>query len=120
MSDAGRKNFSDKVSETVKPDSQKSTLEKGKEVVTDKLDGLAANTVPDSEKSFGQTVADNAKKGHDDAKAAANENQATLAETAQEYFEAAKTEAAKAAEYVSSVVTGGIEGAKNASDNTKK
>ncbi|RLP65340.1 hypothetical protein L150_04111, partial [Candida albicans Ca529L] len=44
----------------------------------------------------------------------------TLAETAQEYVEVAKTEIGKAAEYVSGVVTGATEGAKTGADSTKK
>ena len=41
MSDLGRKNVSDKVTEAVKPDSEKSTLEKAKESATDGLDSLS-------------------------------------------------------------------------------
>lgn len=127
MSDAGRKPFSDKVSEAVTPESQKSTFEKGKESVTGAVDGFAAKNVPDNQKSFGQTVADNVKAGHDDAKAAVGEENAkaqqegaTLSETAGEYFDAAKEQVANAAQYVSGVVTGATEGAKTAADDAKK
>ena len=41
MSDTGRKDLSDKVGETAKPDSQKSTLEQGKEQVTGATDKVA-------------------------------------------------------------------------------
>ncbi len=41
MTDAGRKGMGDKLSETAKPDSQKSTLEKGQEAVTDGADKVA-------------------------------------------------------------------------------
>lgn len=119
MSDAGRKSFTDKASETIKPDSQKSTLEKGKEVVTDKYDELAGKATTDNQKSFGQSVADSAKQGKDDAKKEVG-GQQTLGETAQEYFEAAKEKASEAAEYVSSVVSGATEGAHNAADSAKK
>merc|ERR1712080_574156 len=106
MSDAGRKNFSDKLSESLTPESEKSTLEKGKEAVTDKVDDFAGKTVPDNQKSFGQTVADDAKKGSDDAKAAV-EN------------EKAKKQISNAAEYVSGVVSGATEGAKTGGESTK-
>lgn len=119
MSDAGRKSFTDKVSETVTPDSQKSTFEKASESVTNTVDGFVGKNTPDSQKSFGQTVADNAKQGHDDAKDAVNKNEATFAETASEYVEAAKEQVANAAQYVSSVVTGATEGAKTASEEKK-
>lgn len=118
MSDTGRKPFTDKISETIKPESQKTYVEQGKEVVTDALDGVAAKATPNSQKGFGQAVADSAKQGHTDAKTAVQDTKAeaehgehTLAETAQEYFEAAKEQAAHAAEYVSAVVTGATEGA---------
>lgn len=127
MSDAGRKPFSDKVSEAIKPESEKSTFEKGKESVTNTLDGFAAKNIPDNQKSFGQSVADNVKSGHDDAKAAVQEEHAqlqkdlaTLGETAGEYLEAAKEQVANAAQYVSSVVTGATEGAKTAANDSKK
>lgn len=119
MSDAGRKSFTEKASEAITPDSQKSTLEKAKESVTDSLDGFAAKNIPDSEKSFGQTISDNAKQGHDDAKKAVQGNEASLAETAQGYVEAAKEQVANAAQYVSSVVTGATEGAKQAGEEKK-
>jgi Heat shock protein 9/12 len=41
MSDTGRKGLGDKVSEGVTPDSQKSTLDQGKEAVTDTADKVA-------------------------------------------------------------------------------
>lgn len=133
MSDAGRKPFTDKVSETVTPDSQKSTLEQAKETVTDKVDNFAGKNVPDSEKSFGQTVADNAKQGKDDAADQsasaldkAKEQGASLQETAQkyvddvkekyesgalgdtaqEYLESAKAKAGEAAEYIQNAIGG--------------
>lgn len=119
MSDFGRKSFTDKATEAVTPESQKSTFEKASESVTDAVDGFVGKHTPDSQKSFGQTVSDNAKQGHDDAKEAVNKNQHTLAETASEYVEAAKEQVANAANYVSSVVTGATEGAKKASDESK-
>lgn len=101
MSDAGRKDFGDKVSEAVKPDSQKSTLEKGKEVVTDQADKLAGKLQPEENKGVGQTVHDSAQQGKDDAKGK------SLGETAQEYVEEAKHKLGGAAEYISKQVHGG-------------
>lgn len=120
MSDLGRKNVSDKVSEAVTPDNQKSTLEKTKETVTDRVDEFAGKNVPEDQKSFGQTISDKVQSGHEDAKEAVNKDQATLADTVGEYVESAKEQAANAAEYISGVVSGGAEGAKKASDDITK
>lgn len=120
MSDLGRKDVSEKVTEAVKPDSEKSTLEKAKESATDGLDKFAAKGTPENQKSFTQTVADNVQQGHDDAKKTASHEQATLAETASEYVDAAKEQIANAAQYVSGVVTGATEGAKDASNDLNK
>ncbi|KAF3988665.1 hypothetical protein FT663_02099 [Candidozyma haemuli var. vulneris] len=120
MSDAGRKPFADKVSETVKPDSEKSYLEQGKEAVTDTIDSFAGKNVPDSEKSFGQSVADHAKQGKDDAQKEIEGQSSSISETAQEYYEAAKEKASEAAEYVSNVVSGATEGAQDAADSATK
>lgn len=120
MSDLGRKNIPDKVSEAVTPESDKSGLQKTKETVTDKVDEFAAKNTPDNQKSFGQTISDKVQEGHDDAKKAVNKDQATLADTVGEYVEAAKEQAANAAEYISGVVSGGAEGAKKASDDITK
>ncbi|KAH3668307.1 hypothetical protein OGAPHI_002061 [Ogataea philodendri] len=116
MSDLGRKGFGDKVSEAVKPDSQKSTLEKTKETVTDQVDKVAGGVVPDNQKSFGQTLGDKAQSGADTAKSDAKDHQATLADTANEYLGAGKEKLAEAVEYVS----GAISGAKEGGEATKK
>lgn len=42
MSDSARKPMTDKISEGVTPDSQKSTLEKGQEAVSDTADKAAS------------------------------------------------------------------------------
>lgn len=119
MSDAGRKSFADKVSETVKPESEKSYFEQAKEAVTDGVDKVASQVTPTDQKSFGQTVADSAQQGHDDAKAAVSEDKATLAETAELYIGAAKEKVADAAQYISGVVTGALEGAQKGADSNK-
>jgi ElaB/YqjD/DUF883 family membrane-anchored ribosome-binding protein len=118
MSDFGRKDFTDKVSEKVTPDSQKSTFEKAKEDVTGALDKGASSITPDSQKSFGQSVADHAQSGHDDAKSDVKQNQETLSETAASYVEAAKDQVLNAAEYVSNAVSGGNAGSEATTGTT--
>lgn len=71
MSDFGRKDFSDKVAETVKPDSQKSTLEKAGESVTDAFDSAGSKVQPNSDKGVFQ-------KGADGAKSASNEGESLI------------------------------------------
>ncbi|GMM29474.1 lipid-binding protein [Martiniozyma asiatica (nom. inval.)] len=117
MSDAGRKNFSTKVSETFTPNSEKNTYDKVKESVTDTADKVASNFTPDENKSFGQRVGDAVQRGHDDAKDGAEGAQKSWGESAHEYVEAGKHAVSDAAEYVSGIVTGAKEGA---SDYTKK
>lgn len=85
MSDAGRKNFTDKAAEAVKPDSQKSYLEQAKETITDYADKAAAYLHPDSEKGVAQNVSDNLGKGQD--KSASGKS---FSETASEYLDEAK------------------------------
>merc|ERR1712110_400967 len=58
MSQAGRKDFTDKLSEGVTPDSQKSTGEKLSEKATDAYDKVANAVEPESQKSTTQKVGD--------------------------------------------------------------
>lgn len=101
MSDNHRKNFSDKISESVKPDSEKSYTEKGKEFITDKADKLAGKVEPNENKGLGQTLHDSAQQGKDDASGK------SFGETAQEYVDEAKNKIGEAAEYISKQVHGG-------------
>lgn len=101
MSDAGRKDFSDKFAEKAKPDSQKSYTEQGKEKVTDAADRVAGAVQPEQDKGVAQGVHDAAKRGKDDSKAD------TMADTAREYMDAAKEKLNEAVEYVSSSAHGG-------------
>lgn len=119
MSDLGRKSYTDKVTEKITPDSQKSTLDKAKEDITGTLDKGVAAVTPDSQKSFGQSVADHAQAGHDDAKADVKQNQETLSDTAASYVEAAKDQVRNAAEYVSNAVSGGNGGSGAPPSGTK-
>lgn len=90
MSDFGRKDFTDKASEAIKPDSQKSGLEKAKETATDKLDQLGGSAQPLSEKSYAQQATD----------AIGGNNSGSISQTAGEYVELAK-------KYVSEALGGG-------------
>lgn len=101
MSDANRKDFSTKLQEKAKPDSQKGYVEQGKEKVTDAADRVAGAVQPESDKGVAQGVHDSAKKGKEDAQAD------SFADTAREYVDAAKGKLNDAVEYVSSSVHGG-------------
>ncbi|KAE8212643.1 hypothetical protein CF327_g3729 [Tilletia walkeri] len=54
MSDAGRRDLTSQIGSNVKPDSQKSFVEQGKE----KLDSLASSAQPESQKSTTQKIGD--------------------------------------------------------------
>jgi hypothetical protein len=58
MTDQGRKNFADKLSETVTPDSQKSTWDKATEGVTDTFDKGAGKAQPEEDKGVFQKISD--------------------------------------------------------------
>lgn len=58
MSDTGRKDFSDKAEEALKPDSQKSLFDKTKEGVTDTGDRVAGSLQPADDKSISQKLSD--------------------------------------------------------------
>ncbi|KAF2278433.1 putative chaperone/heat shock protein Hsp12 [Westerdykella ornata] len=65
MSDAGRKDFSDKLKEGVTPDSTKSTQQKVKETFTDTGDKIARGVQPDDQKSAGQEFTDKVGRSKD-------------------------------------------------------
>lgn len=58
MSDEGRKNFTDKVAESAKPEGDKSLWDKTTEAVTDAYDKVAASLQPEEDKSLSQKVGD--------------------------------------------------------------
>ncbi|QOU20922.1 WHS11 [Brettanomyces bruxellensis] len=58
MSDSGRKNFGDKISEGIQPDSDKSNVQKVKEGVTDTADKLAGKTQREEDKGLFQKISD--------------------------------------------------------------
>ncbi|CAL9728125.1 12 kDa heat shock protein [Monosporozyma unispora] len=106
MSDAGRKDFSDKAKESLKPDSQKGYMEKGKEYVTDAADKVAGAAQPEKDKGVFQGASDAADKGKDKAKAQ-NIGEESYGEQAKEYLDSAKTKLNDAVEYVSNSLHGG-------------
>ncbi|CAI4062012.1 hypothetical protein SUVZ_06G0390 [Saccharomyces uvarum] len=97
MSDTGRKGFGDKASEALKPDSQKSYAEQGKEFVTDKADKLAGKVESNDNKGVFQGVHDSAQQGKDNADSQGE----SFADQARDYMGAAKSKLNDAVEYVS-------------------
>lgn len=89
MSDPGRKNVSDKISESLKPESEKTLNEQVSERVTDAFDKMAASAQPDSEKSVSQKAIDVFSGAKDDTKAAAKQQEASLADSAKQALDAA-------------------------------
>lgn len=113
MADAGRKDFSDKLSEKVTPDSQKTYYDQAKEAVTDAYDKAASALTPEDNKSLGQRLGDSVQRGHDDVKGDAK----SAANSGESAFDHLKQATADAVERVSAAVTGAKEGAEN---NAKK
>lgn len=72
MSDPLRKNFSDKLEEKIVPDSQKTTLEKGKEAITNAADSFAKDVTPREQKSVSQQAGDVAHDAKKDISNAGN------------------------------------------------
>ncbi|OCK81329.1 putative chaperone/heat shock protein Hsp12 [Lepidopterella palustris CBS 459.81] len=66
MSDAGRKDWSDKMKEGITPDSSKSSQQKVKEAVTDTGDKIARGVQPDHDKSTGQEISDKFGRSKDE------------------------------------------------------
>ncbi|ODQ76933.1 hypothetical protein BABINDRAFT_42567 [Babjeviella inositovora NRRL Y-12698] len=58
MSQAGRQDFTDKVSAAVKPDSQKGIFEKAKDTIVGTADNAAGKAQPEEDKTAAQKVGD--------------------------------------------------------------
>lgn len=58
MADDGRKNFSDKVTDKLTPDNQKSNWDKASEQVTDTYDKAAGKLQPEEDKGVFQKISD--------------------------------------------------------------
>ncbi|KAJ9623665.1 hypothetical protein H2203_005927 [Taxawa tesnikishii (nom. ined.)] len=67
MSDAGRKDLSSSLKDSVTPDSQKSGLDQAKDSVTGTADKVAGSLQPESQKSTGQQAADTFSSNKDSA-----------------------------------------------------
>lgn len=68
MSDTGRKDFTDKAAEAIKPDDQKSYLEQAKEAITGKADDFQNKAQPNDAKSATQKANDFFQGGANDSK----------------------------------------------------
>ncbi|KAK9389034.1 heat shock protein 9/12-domain-containing protein [Lipomyces mesembrius] len=105
MSDTGRKPFSDKVSDTMTPDSQKSYAEQAKEQVTGAYDKVARDVQPGESKSTSQSAADTVTGKSSDAKDTSATHQQSFVESAKQYASSAQKSAAdtlhSAGEYLS-------------------
>lgn len=85
MSDTGRKDFTDKAAEAIKPESEKSYLEQAKETITDYADKAASYLQADKDKGVAQNVSDNVSKGQDKSSSGKS-----FGDSAEEYLEDAK------------------------------
>ncbi|ODV59364.1 lipid-binding protein HSP12 ASCRUDRAFT_77108, partial [Ascoidea rubescens DSM 1968] len=85
MSDFGRKNFTQKASEAVKPNSEKTYAEQTKEKATGLADSIGKTVQPESQKSYGQKASDTLGNKKDEAQ----DSGKTVLDTAGEYVEAA-------------------------------
>ncbi|KXT08739.1 hypothetical protein AC579_4146 [Pseudocercospora musae] len=65
MTDAGRKDLSDKIGDKVTPDNSKSTTGKVGDTITGVGDKVQRDVVPDSQKSTSQSVQDKASREKD-------------------------------------------------------
>ncbi|RDW41864.1 heat shock protein 9/12-domain-containing protein, partial [Yarrowia lipolytica] len=90
MSQAGRKDFTDKLSEGVTPDSQKSTGEKLSEKATDAYDKVANAVEPESQKSTTQKVGDKFESDTSKAKSDISDEKNKLEKEGESYIDQAK------------------------------
>lgn len=68
MTDAGRKDFTQSMKETVKPESQKTYTEQASEQLSSGVDRAKGAVMPDSEKSAHQQAFDSTRGQRDDTK----------------------------------------------------
>ncbi|CAK1359438.1 unnamed protein product [Cercospora beticola] len=67
MSDASRKDISDKIADKVTPDKSKSTVDKVGDKTSGAADKVARDAVPDSQKSTTQSAADKVSRTGDES-----------------------------------------------------
>ncbi|CDO55792.1 hypothetical protein DV113_000283 [Geotrichum candidum] len=96
MSDDLRKDFSDKVAEKIKPDSQKTTGEKLTENITNTLDNAAGKLQPDENKGNLQRAADETH----DAKVETSSYLDSVKQEGAKILESAQHLVSQAAEYI--------------------
>jgi hypothetical protein len=65
ISDTGRKDTHSKIGDALKPDSEKSTLEKAGDKISGAADKVARDVVPDSQKSTSQSLSDKVSRATD-------------------------------------------------------
>ncbi|EAW07108.1 heat shock 9/12 family protein [Aspergillus clavatus NRRL 1] len=82
MSDTGRKDFTTKAQEKMTPNSQKSTMDKMKETVTDASDRMGSGMQSDNQKSYTQQAFDSMRGQTDRAQGGSGETIAQKAKNA--------------------------------------
>ncbi|KAG5356225.1 Heat shock protein [Yarrowia sp. B02] len=90
MSQAGRKDFTDKLSEGLQPDSTKSTGEKLSEKATDAYDKVASAVEPNSQKSATQKAGDTLESDASKAKSDISSETSKLQKEGESYIDQAK------------------------------
>jgi len=100
MSDTGRKDFTEQVSDKITPDSQKSFTEKASENVSGTYDKAASSLQPESEKSTTQELGDSTRSGADDAQNDGKTYLESAQQTASDVTNVAADKVKAAADYV--------------------
>ncbi|KAL6242716.1 hypothetical protein RBB50_010362 [Rhinocladiella similis] len=94
MSDTGRKPLSDRVGETITPDSQKTYADQAKETATGTLDNIAGMVQPGDSKSTSQKLSDEASSKTGSTQDTASNLTQKASSTAGSTFENVQTKAA--------------------------
>lgn len=100
MSDAGRKDFSTKVQEHIKPEAQKPATEKLGETISNAADTIASAVQPEEDKGVLQKAADDTKLTKDNAKVSGESWIDTAKKEGGVLLNTAKNAVNQAAEYV--------------------
>jgi hypothetical protein len=78
MADAGRKDFSQQVKESVKPDSQKTYTEQAGEQLSSGMDRAKGATMPESQKSSHQSAFDSMRGKKDSSNQGGNQGESMM------------------------------------------
>lgn len=100
MSDAGRKDFTDKIHEAIKPEAQKPATEKIGESITNAADNIAGAVQPESEKGVFQKAHDDSKVTKENAKATHESWVDTAKKEGEVLLNSARNAVNHAAEYI--------------------